>query len=216
MWKAVLELLDQYVEIIGDEKVSLTMFSNMIETGLESMRFALVPPAIDQVLVASLERSRFSNIKCTFIIGANDGVLPSRPNEEGVFSESDREALGDVGLQLAPGSRETLLDENFLIYCALTSSEEALYISYPLANEEGKSLLPSPIIKRLKDLFPNIDEKFYMNEPSELSANEQLEYIVNPDVALSSLATQLQAWKNSIPFRIYGGMFITISPFTMK
>lgn len=201
VWNAVLELLDQYVEIVGDEKVSLTTFSNMIETGLESMRFALVPPAIDQVLVASLERSRFSNIKCTFIIGANDGVLPARPNEEGVFSESDREILGDAGLQLAPGSRETLLDENFLIYCALTSPQEALYISYPLANEEGKSLLPSPIIKRLKDLFPNADEKFYMNEPSELPAIEQLEYMVNPDVALSSLATQLQAWKKQYPIQ---------------
>lgn len=201
VWNAVLELLDQYVEIVGDEKVSLTTFSNMIETGLESMRFALVPPAIDQVLVASLERSRLSNIKCTFIIGANDGVLPARPNEEGVFSESDRETLGDAGLQLAPGSRETLLDENFLIYCALTSPQEALYISYPLANEEGKSLLPSPLIKRLKDLFPNAEEKFYMNEPSELPAIEQLEYIVNPDVALSSLATQLQAWKKQYPIQ---------------
>ncbi|MGN7296838.1 helicase-exonuclease AddAB subunit AddB [Ferdinandcohnia sp. SAFN-114] len=201
VWNTVLELLDQYVEIVGDEKVSLTTFSNMIETGLESMRFALVPPAIDQVLVASLERSRFSNIKCTFIIGANDGVLPARPNEEGVFSESDRETLGDAGLQLAPGSRETLLDENFIIYCALTSPQEALYISYPLANEEGKSLLPSPIIKRLKDLFPNAEEKFYMNEPSELPAIEQLEYIVNPDVALSSLATQLQAWKKQYPIQ---------------
>ncbi len=201
VWNAVLELFDQYVEIIGDEKVSLSMFSNMIETGLESMQFALVPPAIDQVLVASLERSRFSNIKCTFIIGANDGVIPARPNEEGVFSESDRDTLGDAGLQLAPGSRETLLDENFLIYCALTSPQEMLYISYPLANEEGKSLLPSPIIKRLKDIFPKLEEKFYMNEPSELPANEQLEYIVNPDIALSSLATQLQAWKKQYPIQ---------------
>ncbi|WP_449539394.1 helicase-exonuclease AddAB subunit AddB [Ferdinandcohnia sp. Marseille-Q9671] len=201
VWNSILELLDQYVEIIGEEKVSLTMFTNMIETGLESMQFALVPPAIDQVLVASLERSRFSNIKSTFIIGANDGVLPARPNEEGVFSETDREALGDVGLHLAPGSRETLLDENFLIYCALTSAQEALYISFPLANEEGKSLLPSPIIKRLKDLFPTINEMFFMNEPSELSATEQLHYIVNPDVALSSLATQLQAWKKQYPIQ---------------
>src|SRR5690606_29617165 len=118
-----------------------------------------------------------SDLKCTFIIGANDGILPARPNEEGVFSESDRETLADTGLQLAPGSRETLLDENFLIYCALTSPQEALYISYPLANEEGKSLLPSPIIKRLKDIFPLINERFYMNEPSELPVSEQLEYI---------------------------------------
>ncbi|MFT4414876.1 helicase-exonuclease AddAB subunit AddB [Fredinandcohnia humi] len=201
VWNSVLELLDQFVEIMSDEKVSLKMFSNMLETGLESMRFALVPPAIDQVLIASLERSRFSNIKCTFIIGANDGVIPARPSEEGVFSEQDRETLGEAGLQLAPGSRETLLDENFLIYGALTSASHAIYVSYPLANEEGKSLLPSPIIKRLKDLFPSARESLYLNEPSELSSVEQLEYIVNPNIALSYLATQLQAWKKQYPIQ---------------
>lgn len=201
VWNSILELLDQFVEIMAEEKVSQKMFSNMLETGLESMRFALVPPAIDQVLIASLERSRFSNIKCTFIIGANDGVIPARPNEEGVFSEQDREALGEGGLRLAPGSRETLLDENFLVYGALTSASQAIYISYPLANEEGKSLLPSPVIKRIKDLFPNVPEKFYMNEPSELQAEEQLDYIVNPDVSLSYLATQLQAWKKQYPIQ---------------
>ncbi|MCH1625820.1 helicase-exonuclease AddAB subunit AddB [Fredinandcohnia quinoae] len=201
VWNSVLELLDQFVEIMADEKVEPTLFCNMLETGIESMRFALVPPAIDQVLIASLERSRFSNIKCTFIIGANDGVIPARPNEEGVFSEKDREMLGESGMRLAPGSRVTLLDENFLIYCAITSPSDQLFISYPLANEEGKSLLPSTILKRLKEIFPNMNEKFYLNEPSELAEENQLEYIVNPNVSLSYLATQLQAWKKQYPIK---------------
>src|SRR5690606_18079385 len=51
VWSAVLELLDQMVEIIGEEKINLSLFAKMIESGLESMHFALVPPALDQVVV---------------------------------------------------------------------------------------------------------------------------------------------------------------------
>ncbi|WP_078548250.1 helicase-exonuclease AddAB subunit AddB [Litchfieldia alkalitelluris] len=199
VWNAVLELMDQFVEIMADEKVSLQLFTNMLETGMENMQFALVPPAIDQVLIASLERSRFSNIKCTFIIGANDGVLPARPTEEGVFSQQDRERLIESGLKLSPLSQELLLDENFLIYGALTSASDRLYVSYPLANEEGKSLQPSTIIKRLKQMFHGINEKFLVNEPAELSSQEQVDYLVNPNVSLSYLTSQLQAWKWAYP-----------------
>ncbi|QOR67490.1 helicase-exonuclease AddAB subunit AddB [Cytobacillus suaedae] len=199
VWKAVIDLLDQFVEIMPTEQVSLKLFSNMLESGMESMKFALVPPAIDQVLVASLERSRFSNIKCTFIIGANDGVIPAKPKDDGVLSESDRDRLSERGIKLAPGSRELLLDENFLIYNALTSAAHKVYVSYPLADEEGKALLPSVILGRLKDLFPSIQYKFYVNEPAELSIEEQLLYAVNPSVALSYLTAQLQTWKKLYP-----------------
>jgi len=199
VWQAVLDLLDQFVEIMAEEKVSLKLFSSMLETGMESMRFALVPPAIDQVLIASLERSRYSNIQCTFIIGANDGVLPAKPNEDGLFSGEDRELLQDAGMQLAPSSRELLLDENFLIYGALTSASKKLFVSYPLANDEGKALLPSIILKRLRDLYPSINTRYLVNDPSELSDQEQLSYLVNDDVALSYLTSQLQAWKRSYP-----------------
>ncbi|MCA1030971.1 helicase-exonuclease AddAB subunit AddB [Bacillus timonensis] len=199
VWKAVLDLLDQFVEIMANEKVSLKLFSNMLESGLESMKFALVPPAIDQVLIASLERSRFSNVKCSFIIGANDGVLPARPNEEGILSEQDREQLQESGLLLAPGSRQQLLDENFIIYGAFTSASQRVYVSYPLANEEGKSLMPSIMIKRLKDLFPSIQELYWMNEPGEQADGDQLNFIANPSVSLSYLATQLLAWKRHYP-----------------
>ncbi|MBD8067600.1 helicase-exonuclease AddAB subunit AddB [Bacillus sp. PS06] len=199
VWNAVLELMDQFVEIMSEEQVSFSLFTNMLETGMENMQFALVPPAIDQVLVASLERSRFSNIKCTFIIGANDGVLPARPKEEGVFSQQDRERLIESGLSISPLNRELLLDENFLIYGALTSASDKLYISFPLANDEGKSLQPSIVIKRLKQIFPSVREQFLVNEPSELDAIEQLNYNVNPSVALSYLTSQLQMWKRSYP-----------------
>jgi ATP-dependent helicase/nuclease subunit B len=199
VWNEVIDLLDQFVELLGEEKVSLQLFVNMLDTGFESIRSALVPPAMDQVLVANFERSRLTNVKCAFIIGANDGVIPAKPKEGGILTETDRELLQEAGVQLAPGSRQQLLDEQFLIYLAFTTASERLYVSYPLANDEGKALLPSIMIKRLKDFFPNLDEKLYTNDPAEYSDEEQFQFLVNPTIALSYLSLMLQGWKKQYP-----------------
>lgn len=195
VWQAVVNLLDEFVEMMEEEQVSLKLFSEMLETGLESMKFSLVPPAIDQVLIADLEKSRFFHVKCSFIVGANDGVIPARPKEEGILTEDDREFLHYQGVELAPTARQQLLDENFVIYMGLASPSERLFLSYPMADEEGKALLPSVIIKRMQEMFPQIEQKRLINEPEQLTTEEQLSFIINQNVTLSYVTSQLQSWK---------------------
>lgn len=199
VWQSVLELLDQMASLMGEEELSFDLFRKMIHSGLESMHFATVPPAMDQVLVGDMERSRFSNIKCTFILGVNDGVIPLKPVEEGVVTEEEREFLASTGFTLAPGSKQQLLDEQFLIYLALTSASELLYLSYPMADDEGKSLVPSILFNRLKDLFPALKENLILNEPNEEAPEQQLNYITNPKKTMSYLSLQLQNWKRGYP-----------------
>ncbi|MFB8421599.1 helicase-exonuclease AddAB subunit AddB [Priestia megaterium] len=199
VWKAILHLFDQFVEMMGEEKVSISLFADLFETGLDSMQFALVPPALDQVVVASFERSRLSDIKASFVLGVNDGVIPAKPKSDGLLSEKEREQLLESGLLLAPTGRQKLFDEQFLIYLALSSSSEKLYVSYPLANEEGKTLLPSLVINRLKELFPLLQEKLLMTEPTDLEEEKQVDYITNPLTSIAHLASQLQGWKRHYP-----------------
>ena len=52
-------------------------------------------------------------VKCTFVIGVNDGVIPARPSDESVLSEDDREWLKRAGAELAETGKERLLDEQF-------------------------------------------------------------------------------------------------------
>ncbi|MHC8971135.1 helicase-exonuclease AddAB subunit AddB [Priestia aryabhattai] len=199
VWKAILHLFDQFVEMMGEEKVSISLFADLFETGLDSMQFALVPPALDQVVVASFERSRLSDIKASFVLGVNDGVIPAKPKSDGLLSEKEREQLLESGLLLAPTGRQKLFDEQFLIYLALSSSSEKLYVSYPLANEEGKTLLPSLVINRVKELFPLLQEKLLMTEPTDLEEEKQVDYITNPLTSIAHLASQLQGWKRHYP-----------------
>ncbi len=90
-----------------------------MDAGLEALRFSLVPPAIDQVLAADLEKSRLSDVKVAFIIGVNEGVLPAKFSEDGILSDDDRERMLANGLKIAPSSRTRLLDEEFLAYTSI-------------------------------------------------------------------------------------------------
>ncbi|OUM90117.1 MAG: helicase-exonuclease AddAB subunit AddB [Bacillus thermozeamaize] len=199
VWGAVVELLEQMVEILGDEPLSLDLFRKLLETGLESMQFALVPPALDQVLVAQMERSRVSDVKCVFILGANEGVIPARPKEDGMLSEEEREWLQQRGVELAPGSRQQLLDEQFLIYMALTRPAERLVVSYPLADEEGGTLLPSVLVRRMKEWLPHLQERLLVSAPHEAPAENQLDFVAHPGPTLSYLTSRLQEWRRGYP-----------------
>ncbi|MBL4952350.1 helicase-exonuclease AddAB subunit AddB [Neobacillus sp. YIM B02564] len=199
VWNAVIDLLDQYVEVLGDDQVSLKSFADILEAGFESLHFSLIPPALDQVLVGDLEKSRLNEMKVVFVVGINEGVLPAKVSDEGILSDEDREMLLINGITLAPSSKIRLLDENFLAYKAFTAPSELLYVSYPLANEEGKSLIPSSYIKRLKDMFPDAVEHFYVTDPSELSEAEQLSFVANETTTLAYLNAQLQLKKRNYP-----------------
>ena len=198
-WNAVVDLLDQFVELLNEEKIPLKSFTTIIESGLESLQFSLVPQAMDQVIVANLDLSRLDDVKAAFVIGLNDGVLPGKTVDEGIISDQDREVLLHTGLQLAPSSKVRLLDEEFTAYKAFTTASHSLYLSYPLADEEGKALLPSPYLKRVRDVVAHAYEAFYSNDPSDVSPDEQADFIVNADVALSYLTSQLQLKKRNYP-----------------
>ncbi|OPA78399.1 helicase-exonuclease AddAB subunit AddB [Paenibacillus selenitireducens] len=199
LWGNVIDLLDQIVEMMGDEELSVELFTGVVETGLESIKLALVPAALDQVLIGSMDRTRSGHIRYCFMMGVNDGVIPARAIEDGVLTEQERERLAEIGLQLAPGIRRKLLDERFIIYNALTTPSEHLWVSYPLADEEGKTMLPSELMRHLRTIFPGIQERLLSGEPHPLQTpEEQLSYIAHPERTLSYLIVQLRQWRRGL------------------
>ncbi|WP_040204485.1 helicase-exonuclease AddAB subunit AddB [Neobacillus jeddahensis] len=199
VWNAVVELLDQYVEILGEEQVPLKEFASILEAGFESLHFSLIPPALDQVLIGDLEKSRLNDSKIVFVVGVNEGVLPAKIADEGILADEDRERLLAAGISVAPSSRTRLLDENFLAYKALTAPSDYLYVSYPLANDEGRALIPSSYIKRLKDMFPDVNDAYYVTDPADQAEVEQLSFVSNYTSTLSYLNGQLQWKKRKYP-----------------
>ncbi|MDH2332313.1 helicase-exonuclease AddAB subunit AddB [Paenibacillus polymyxa] len=196
VWDAVLELLDQIVEMMGDERLDTSLFAGVLETGLAEFRMGLVPPALDQVLVGNTDRTRVSGIQHAFVLGMNEGVMPAVFHEDGVLNEQERTALNERGVELAPDMTRRLLDERFLAYTALTSAGKSLWMSYAVTDEEGKSLLPSELVRHVRHLFPSLDERPLAGYPLPGDAwTTQWEYASHPSEALPQLIAQLRHWR---------------------
>ena len=91
VWNAIIGILDQYVEILGDEHISLKSFSEILDAGFEALKFSTYSSSIDQVFIGDLEKSSLSDVKVAFVIGVNEGVLPAKISEDGILSDDDRE-----------------------------------------------------------------------------------------------------------------------------
>jgi ATP-dependent helicase/nuclease subunit B len=158
VWNIVIEVLDQAVEVMGDETFGIERFSSILKIGFGEYKIGLIPPSLDQVLVGSIERSRSHEIKALYILGANDGIFPPAAIAEGILSDQDRNMLNSAGIELAGDSRKRVFEGQYMVYRTLSSSGEYIRISWPIADHEGRALRPSIIISRLKKLFPDITE----------------------------------------------------------
>ncbi|WP_181349187.1 helicase-exonuclease AddAB subunit AddB [Thalassobacillus sp. CUG 92003] len=191
VWEAVLQLLDEMVEMVGDECMSLEIFRSTIESGLESLRFAHVPPSMDHVIVGSVDRSRITGIMAAFLLGVTEGSWPMKPQSDGMISEEERDLLSEQGIRLADSGKRQLLDDRFYVYLALTMPRDQLWISYPLSNEEGKKKTRSHVVNRIEELFPNAFH-FHLQDPDDLY--EALRFITTPLKTRSALTSQLSRY----------------------
>ncbi|WP_067729761.1 helicase-exonuclease AddAB subunit AddB [Oceanobacillus damuensis] len=197
VWDAVIQLLDEMVEMAGDEKMKLSTFHSTLEAGFETLKFAHVPPSIDHVTVGTIDRSRMSGVKCAFLLGVNDGVWPMKPPADGMINEEEREILEGNGIRLADSGKRQLLDDWFYMYLAFTVAEDKLRISYPLSDEEGKAKLPSQLIKRMENLFPACRDHVLLQDPDELAEAER--FITTSVKTRSALTAQLARSRKGYP-----------------
>ncbi len=190
VWNTMMELFDQTVESMGDETFGIERFSKIFKIGLAEYKIGLIPLSLDQVLVGSADRSRCHKVKALYILGVNDGAFPSSGFIEGILSDQDRALLNNTGIELASDTRTQAFNEQYLIYKALTTSENTLRISWPIAGNDGKALRPSMVISRIRKLFPAVTEK--SNVIPENSVSEELKFISGQKPTFKSLVTNLR------------------------
>ncbi|WP_277673446.1 helicase-exonuclease AddAB subunit AddB [Piscibacillus halophilus] len=196
VWQAVMELFDEMVEMIGEDPISNQTFLSIVEAGFDTLTFAQVPPTIDHVIIGSIERSRLSDIKAGFVLGAIEGVYPLKPPGEGMVTDDERLILEEHGITLADRADRVLLDDRFYMYIAFTLASEKLWVSYPLSDEEGRSKVPAPIVKRLQTMFPHAERKFIMDDEDE---QDPMRFITNQEKSRAILTAELSKFLRGYP-----------------
>lgn len=191
IWEIVIKVLEQVVEVMGDEVIDIEKLASVLSIGFEEYEVGLIPPSLDQVLVGSIQRLRSHEIKILYIIGVNDGIFPSPSEGDVIFNDEDRERLKVLGVEIAKDSKGRAFEEQFLVYTTMTTPGEFLKLSYPIADNEGKTLRPSLIISRLKKIFPLLKEKSDIKFTGV--DEEKLKHITSPDATFGELITAFRA-----------------------
>lgn len=156
VWKQLMELFDQLVDLLGDELLPPQRLIDLIEYGLEQFDLALAPPTVDQILVGDVDRSRLPPIKACVVIGLNEGQFPIAPSENAILGDVERARLRDVGASLDPNTHELLADEEYLGYVSMTRASERLLLTRSLITEGGRPTAPGAYWRRARALLPSL------------------------------------------------------------
>ncbi|WP_432354656.1 helicase-exonuclease AddAB subunit AddB [Sporosarcina sp. A2] len=192
-WTGWIGILDQFVLMFGDVKMASKDSVRVLDEGFDTLEFVRIPPSLDQVTVMTIDLATFLSIDEIFVIGTNDGVLPQRIDNEGLISDVDRQWFETVGFELAPSAKSRLMDETYKAYRAFTAASEGLTISYSIADEAGKALIPSLYIPRLHQLFEGLTTEIAVGDPLQLpDAMDEFAYISHPKSTLAHASAQLR------------------------
>ena len=170
IYRLVMELLEQIYGLLGDEKISLQEFADILEAGFGEISVGTIPQNVDRVVVGDMERSRLTKVRVLFFLGVNDGNIPGKVSKGGIISDVDREFLRESGLELAPSPRQQMFIQRLYLYLNMTKPTERLYLSYSRVDSLGQSMRPAYLIDTMKKLFPGLCVEY----PEARSTLEQI------------------------------------------
>lgn len=184
IYKITMDLLDKMVELLGEERMDVREYRQILEAGLEAAAVGIIPPGYDRVVFGDIERTRLSDIKVLFFAGVNDGLIPKAQEHGGIISQADRELFAAHGMELAPTDRERSFIQKFYLYLNLTKPSEKLYVTWFRVSQDGKETRKSYLVGTLLRMFPKLhpvrkEEEFGLgkamsrNVPKGMAGNSQ-------------------------------------------
>lgn len=156
LWNTACKLLEDASEIFGDGKISVSEFASAIQEGFNATSLSTIPSVLDCITFGSLEGAREQNVLVTYILGANEGVIPAIYTDERLVTVKESEILTEQGLELAHSIGTEDARIRYSMYSAFCSPKNSLRISCPLTSSSGASLSPSYIFSRFTALFPTL------------------------------------------------------------
>ncbi|GAF41806.1 ATP-dependent nuclease, subunit B [Agrilactobacillus composti DSM 18527 = JCM 14202] len=146
-----IQLLDQYVAILGDSEFDVPTFVALLTAAFNNTAYAQIPSTLDAVSVSEVGIVQMNNRKMTFFIGLNDQNLPEIAKPETILNDEDRTSLATLSPEFdeLPTTEHVMANESFLAYTAFLNPNSQLFLSYAKTNSEGVESKPSPYLQRL-------------------------------------------------------------------
>ncbi len=170
IYSYVMDIIDKMGVFLGEEELTIKEYGELLAAGFSTIGIATIPTSNDIVLLGDIERSRLEDIKVLYLIGVNDGMIPSALGNGGIFSQLEREKLLEVNkdIELAPTDRQRSFNQRFYLYLAMTKPSEELVVTYANINNKGESIRPSYIINTLAKMFLNLKQTPLEDVPNQM------------------------------------------------
>jgi ATP-dependent helicase/nuclease subunit B len=154
-----LDIFDELVEVFAGRKMSAEDYLSILHSAFSQLTLAFIPPALDQVLVGSIERSRHPDLRAVFLIGTTQKQFPVPVASDSLLTDEDRIAADSADFPLAATTSRTLAERQYLAYIAFTRPSEYLWVTYPSVDDKGTAVPRSQFIGELESLFENLGEE---------------------------------------------------------
>jgi len=131
-------------------QTTLSAFIDELERCLKSQTLSISAGDRDGLRVLEATDVRGLRFRAMFIAGMNEGSFPLRASRDWLYPHEERERLKKHGVVLEDISTETLLKEEHYFYQCACRATERLYLTRPLAADDGIETVPSYYIEELR------------------------------------------------------------------
>ena len=200
-WNYIVSVLDQMMQIMGDEEVSDDVFVQILEAGFGAIEIGILPPTADGLVMGTMQRTRAGRPGYTLVLSANEGVLPGKVQEDSLLSGDEKRRLFDDDIEICKLDELRVQEEKLAIYRNLTRASEGLWMSYSVSGEDGSEARPSPVFERIRNICGKEPEKDILNRGDDRllvqtsgSTLRHLTEAVKTGHGKESLWTQVYGW----------------------
>ena len=183
IWSSIIGLMDQIVELIGEEAFNGENLIELLTIGLSQLQVGVLPQSGDSVMLGTMQRTRSADVRAVLVLGANEGILPTGAPAQNLFTAAELESLADEGREICKVEKVRMLEEKLAVYRNLSKPTDFLWLSYCTGDTEGNAVRPSEIIGELKRIFPELKV-----ERDVLNRDDMLELIGGEMSTLRHLA----------------------------
>jgi ATP-dependent helicase/nuclease subunit B len=157
------DALDALVSACGDEVVSSAEFTSLFRLVLSETDIGRIPTSLDEVTVYDAQAGGYSGVKYAYIMGACEGVFPASVDDNGIFTDKEKEILSRSGIEMTSTLERRLCDELYYFYAAVCAPSEMLCFTYPIYDGSGKKTRRSPALVSAFEMFPEMEEERFEN-----------------------------------------------------
>ena len=138
-------------------RTTLPAFIDELERCLKSQVLSVTAGDRDGVRVLEATDVRGLRFRAIFIAGMNEGSFPLRTSRDWLYPHEERERLKKYGVILEDISTDTLIKEEHYFYQCACRATERLYLTRPLAADDGIETVASYYIEELRRAIAPIE-----------------------------------------------------------